>query len=200
MRNQHSISHCCSDSASAVGLKSNFFIAWQLATSGNIFGYHYGGGGCCWHLVGGGSGMLLNILQCTGQPSTVKEWFGHKCQYYNVRNTRLEDKMWPNWSQYKINTKTKASQLSRNSTKMVYDPYTYFVNTERDDQSCGVGREARLSITWSLGNDTRENSVEMNTSVQMRSNVDLIWATRSNLPLKLVLFSYMNWLVFVCFS
>lgn len=28
--------------------------------------------------------------------------------------------------------------------KMVYDPYTYFVNTEREDQSCGGGKRSQV--------------------------------------------------------
>lgn len=49
-------------------------------------------GQCCWHLHGSGPGMLLNILQCTGQSSTAKNWVAP-----NVSNAVVE-KPWVRWS------------------------------------------------------------------------------------------------------
>ena len=37
---------------------------------------------------------------------------------------------------------------------MVYDPYTYFVNTERDDQSCGDGKRSQVEYHVEPGGET----------------------------------------------
>lgn len=46
----------------------------HLTTSGDIFSCHSWGRGVLLDLVGKRPGMLLNILQCTGQPPTTKNY------------------------------------------------------------------------------------------------------------------------------
>lgn len=74
----------------ACGATFNSLVQWfstgailtprgHSGVSAEIFHCYSGGEECYWHLVGRGSGMLLNILQWTEQPHH-KESFGHNCQ------------------------------------------------------------------------------------------------------------------------